>query len=889
MNRLGLSRKTLPYLMWITLVYGLPAVALGISMANHTKVLVKEMAIFRPVDSDHYPYFFVDSVDIDSVGVGVSAEGSTGMKVSSDAIETRITYKAKDSILFDVRHRKVYLFGEARVDYGDLSLGAAYMEIDFDRKELLAKGRIDSVGKYTDLPVFKDASREIGADTMTYNFSSKKGRMVGLKLQEGEGFVLCNRVFRDATGEIYTDIGKYTTCNHDHPHFYLNARKLKIIPEKKIIFGPANIVVEDVPLPLFLPFGFFPTKKGQTSGLIFPQYGYSALRGINLTNGGYYFHINDYIDQAITGDFFFRGSWGLRTATRYAKRYKYNGAVNLGYAYNIFGDRDDPNFRVSPDFKIRWMHTQDPKAKPGTGFNADVDIMSASYNLNNSFNANQIVSSQFRSTISYSKSMSIARIPSNLRMGMNHSQNTQTREFNVDLPNVNFDMNRFAIIPTLLKRKKVGAPKWYETISMSYSGNFSNRINTFDTLLNNPSILRDFNNGMMHTIPVFASFKFYKNYFTFNPSLNFTEYTYFKTIRKDWDPINNAIQEREVNGFSRTGVFSAAAEVNTRIFGTFKFRRSPTIEALRHVVTPSLTFRYSPDYSSDRFGNYRDIQINSAGEMGRYSIFERGIKGGPGRGQQGTLGYSIINNFELKKVVKTDSSSDFKYIKLIENLDINGNYNFLADSFQLSNLRYNIRTTLFDKVSIQMSGEMDPYVRGADRRVNRLQVLENGKLGTFTDFNFATSYAFNPETFKNGRGRAPQPPGSMLTDQEWRNIQMYPHQYLDFNVPWSLNMNYSFRYSASFREPMVSNLLNFSGDISLTENWKIAFNSGIDLSTQQISFTSFDFVRDLHCWQFNFNWIPFGTRKSFFFVLRAKSSLLQDLKINKNGFWFDNL
>lgn len=812
-----------------------------------------------------------------------STKNSKVMRISKDALEVAVIYQAKDSVILDLRHKRVYLYGSAKVDYGEMALAAAYIEINFENKELRAKGKVDSAGHYVDLPVFKDDEREVGADTMHYNFATKRGRMQGVKMQEGEGYILCNRVFRDSTGVIFTDIGKYTTCELDHPHFYLNARKLKIIPNNKIVFGPANLVVEDVPLPAYLPFGLFPTKKGQTSGIIIPQYGLSASRGYNLTNGGYYFHLSDYVDQALTGDFYFRGSWGVHSNTRYAKRYKYNGSLNLGYAYNIFGERGLQDFRISPDYKIRWVHSQDAKAKPGTGFSADVDIVSNQYNLNNSFDANQIVASQYRSSVSYSKMMSGGKY--NLRIGMNHSQNTQTREFNMDLPNINFDVARF----TPFKRKNaVGKPRWYETIGLSYNTNFANRLNTYDSLLTSPDVIQDFRNGISHSIPISTSIKFFKNYFTFNPSFNYNEYWYFKTIRKEFNSLENKVDIQDVNGFARASSFSANAGINTRIFGTFKFRKNPKIEAIRHVITPTLNFSYSPDFSGNFFNYYRDVQLDSLGRMGRYSIFEQGIKGGPGMGKQGMIGLSIINNLEMKKVVKTDTSSDFKYVKIIESFDINGNYNFLADSFNFSNLRFNARTTLFKKLSIQLNADLDLYARENNRKINKLQIAKNGNPGHWNSANFITSFALNPEAFKNGRPVYTPPPGTILTDQEWRNIAMYPYNYIDFNVPWNININYSLRYSENYGyKKSVSNIFNFSGDLSLTENWKISVTSGYDVTKKEISYTSVDFVRDLHCWQFTFNWIPLGERKSFFFTLRAKSSLLQDLKLNKRGFWFD--
>lgn len=824
----------------------------------------------------------LDSQSLASSFFEDTARTTRQINVSKDAIDVPIVYEAKDSVIFDVRNKKVYLYGEAKVEYGDMRLGAAFMEIDFETKELFATGRVDSLGKYVDLPVFKDKDREVGADSMKYNFQTKKGRMQGLALQEGEGYILCNRVFRDSTGEIYTDVGKYTTCNHPDPHFYLNARKLKIIPGKKIIFGPSNIVVEEVPLPAVIPFGIFPTQKGQTSGVIIPQPGNSASRGFNFTQGGYYFHLSDYVDQSFVGDFYFRGSWGLQSNTRYAKRYKYNGGVNLGYAKNIFGEKDEPGFRISPDYKIRWTHVQDAKAKPGTGFNADVDVVSNQYNRNNAFNPNQIVASQFRSTISYSKMLGGGKY--NLRMGMNHNQNTQTREFNVDLPTLNFDVNRFNPFKS---KKRIGQPRWYETIGMSYSTNFTNRLNTYDSLITSPEILQGFKNGISHSIPISTSFKFFKNYFTLNPQLNYNAYTYFETIEKSYDEVTRSVVVNTLPGMKWANDYSFSTSINTRIFGTFKFKKNPKIEALRHVITPSVNLNLRPDFASNRFDYYKSVQIDSAGNQQRYSIFEQGIKGGPGLGRQGLIGFSIINNLEMKKVVKTDTSSDFKYVKLIESFDINGNYNLLADSFKLSNIRMGMRTVLFKQLSIQLNSELDMYARENGRRVDKFQFQENGGLGRFTNAGFITSYAFNPKTFENMRGRPLQMPNANQTDQEWRNVAMYPHNYIDFKVPWNLNLNYSLRYTDRPSKPEIQNILNFSGDLSLSENWKIALTSGYDFANKQLSYTSVDFIRDLHCWQFNFNWIPLGERKSYFFILRAKSSLLQDLKLNKRGFWFD--
>ncbi len=852
------------FLLWITIL-GAPNIAFSSTL-----------------DSS---FLSTDSLTSISDSTGNDSTSDVSFRISKDAIEELIDYKANDSIVFDMKNKMVYLYGGAKVLYGDMNLEAWIIAINFETKELKAIGKTDSMGKYEDKPKFKDASREVIADSMRYNFASKKGKMQGLRLQEGEGYIICNKVYREESGVILTDIGKYTTCNEEHPHFYLNARKLKIIPNDKIIFGPANIVIEDIPLPAFLPFGLFPTKKGQQAGLIIPQYGLSPNRGYNFTNLGYYFPLSDYMDQSVLVDFYFRGSWGLKSNTRYAKKYKYNGALNLGYSYNIIGEEGTSSYFVSPDYKIRWVHTQDAKAKPGTGFNADVDIQSSTYNQFNSFNPNQIVASQFASTVSYSKMLKGGK--HSMRLGMNHRQNTQTKEFNVDLPNFNYDVSRFT--PFALKNR-VGRPKWYETIGVSYSANFRNNLRTFDSLLLDPKVVDDFSNGILHTVPISTSFKVFKNYFTLNPSINYSEYWYFKTIRKQFNESTKQVETNSVNGFSRASNFSTSLSLTTRIFGTVKFAKSQKIQAIRHVITPNLSVSFRPDFSEQPFNYFREVQLDSTGRIGKYSIFEGAIHGGPGSGKQGIVNFNLMNNLEMKRILKTDTSTKFNIVKLIEALDINTNYNFLADSFNLSDIRMTMRTVLFGKLSVQMNATLDPYSRIDNRRINAFALSENNKLGTWSGASFVTSYSLNPQALPkfNSVSRIP---GAMLSDDEWRNIALYPHTFVDFNVPWNFSFNYSLSYKNPFNSIVSStnNIVSFSGDLKLTENWKIDLSSGYDFAQKQISFTSVNFTRDLHCWQINFNWFPIGIRKSFVFTIRAKSSLLQDLKLNKRGFWFDGI
>jgi lipopolysaccharide assembly outer membrane protein LptD (OstA) len=814
-----------------------------------------------------------------------SVQADTGILVSKDAVEEIVDYTSADSSILNIKEKKFYLFGNANVKYGSFDLTADFIEIDFEKKELLAKGRIDdSTGRYVDVPKFKDGDQEVQADTMRYNFNSKRGRMQGLRIQEGESYIICNKVFRDSTGDIYTDIGKYTTCNHEHPHFYMKARRLKIIPDKKIIAGPSNLVVADVPTPAYIPFLYFPNQKNKTSGIVIPQYGLSTDRGYNLINGGYYLRINDYLDQTITGDFYFRGSWGVKSNTRYAKMYKYNGDMSLGYAFNKFGDPDDPNYRVSPDYQILWKHNQDPKSRPGTVFSSDVNIVSNQYNLNNSFNPQSIVSNTFRSSVSYSKMMGQGKY--NLRMGATHNQNTSTKEFNMELPFVNFDVNRFN---PFAHKERVGRPKWYENIGMSYSSNFTNRVNTYDSLIFERAVFQDFRNMISHSIPVSTSIKLFKGFFTLNPSINYSEQWYFKSIEKVYDAANDTVLVQEVDGFSRASDYGANLSLSTRIYGIFNFKRNPKIEAIRHVITPTLTAGYKPDFSQDRFGYYKEVQIDEMGNTERYSIYEQAINPGPGPGRNGLLSFTVNNNLEMKRYDITDSSKDVKYVKILESFDIGGNYNFLKDSLKLSEIRFAARTTLFQMVSVQLNGSLDPYSRGEGGvQMNRYAIETDGVIGRWTNASFISSINLNPEAFGKTSPATMQRNIGEYTDPEWRNIIYYPGHYIDFNIPWNLSLNYSINYSRQRMVTNISNLVTFSGDLSVTENWKVVFNSGFDIKSKEMTFTSFDFVRDLHCWQITFNWMPIGARKSFMFGLAAKSTLLQDMKLNKNGFWFDN-
>ncbi len=836
-------------------------------------------------------------------------------RIAKDAIDAIIDYTADDSIIIDNKTRRAYLYGNANVIYDGMNLKAALIIVDFTKRELYARGIMDSAGKYLSRPHFNDGERETDADTMIYNFDSKRGRTYGIAIKEGEGYILCNKVLRDNDKSIYSDLAKYTTCNLPHPHFYLEATKLKIIPDKKILFGPSNLKIEDVPTPLFIPFGMFPTKKGQKSGLIPFEYGLSGNYGAYLRNVGYYFGISDHFDQTIQGDIYFRGSWRLASNTRYASRYHYSGGLSLQFSKFLNGEREDPNFKTNnvKSFSIEWNHLQDAKAKPGTNFSAHVNIQKNNAAKLNSPNPTTIVANQFNSSISYSQVL--FKNKANFSLGATHSQNTQTRGFAMSLPTVNFSVQR---ITPFSKPDKFGKYKWYKDLGVSYQVNAENKIDTRDSIFFSgrpaedlapglvsllaklpPGFLREadkFKQGIVHSVPItLGSYKFIKNHFSLTPTLNYTEYWYFKTITKEWNPFLKKVDTFYHGGFSRANEYGAAVNVGTQVFGTFQLN-GKKISKIRHTITPNMGFSYRPDFSEEKYGIYHTIQGDSANTENRrvkYSIYEQGIKGGPGRGPSGLFNYSIGNNLQAKVLKKTDSSSKYENVSWLENLSVAGNYNFLADSLRLSNISATAFTTLFKQLRINGNANLNPYTRQMDSNgrfnyINRLEWQESRRVGTWTNASVQLSTQFNADMFK--RKKKTDTTGLVKSEQdklELADMQRDPYGYVRFDIPWSFNVNYSMNYSRLNYRTQYLHTFSFGGDFSLAPKWKIGCNSGYDFLQKKIAYTQFSVSRSLHCWALSFNWIPDGIRKSFTFSLHANSSMLQDLKVNKRRYWFD--
>jgi hypothetical protein len=826
--------------------------------------------------------FNVPSVgqNLDSTALKVVSATDSSKKISANknALDAKVLYKAQDSIYFDLKVKQVHLYHNAKIEYETMVLEAEYIIIDFNKREVFAQHGYDSLGKKTGMPIFIDEGQKFEADKMSYNFDTKKGVSQGVITTENDGFVYGDKVVKDSAGQIYVRNAKYTTCDDPDPHFYIHAEKFKIVPKKQVVTGPANLVVAGVKTPLVIPFGFFPMKSKQSKGIILPTYGETQDRGFFLRDFGYYAPVNEFIDLTLLGTFYFRGSWGVAARSNYKKRYKYNGNLNLSYNLNEFGEPESPTYSKSGDVNINWTFNQDAKAKPGRSFNANVNYVSSNYLRNNSFQVTDIARSNINSSVGYNKSFSQGKV--NLSANSRMDQNTQTKAVNVSLPSLTLSVARYMPFESKPTTRQI-----LKNFGLSYQSNMDNRFQVQEENLFKRSVFDSMDNGIKHSLPIGTSFKALK-YFSINPSISLNDYWYFKTINKSWDDAKDTLITNERSGFERAMQYSSSISMSTIIYGMKSFKKGP-IYAIRHVIRPQISASWNPDYTKDgRFG-YRTVQVDDTGRIQGYSIFDKGIQGYPGGGQVASLNFGLGNNLEMKIRSKTDTANGgIKKIKLIESFNINGGYNFLADSLKLSIISLSGNTTLFDRIRISFFGSMDPYaldsIGSNYYRINTLYYKQSNKLARFTDARVSMSTNLNPEANKKKKS-------DIGSEAELEMINNRPNAYVDFNIPWSLNINYNLTYSRPYEaRGKISQSFTFNGDINLTERWKIALTSGYDFTRKEMSLTKVDFFRNLHCWEFSFGWIPVGPRQSFDFTIRVKSATLQDLKLNRRAFWYDN-
>lgn len=795
----------------------------------------------------------------------------TGLKESNDALKSKVIYSADDSMRFDLKNKKIHLYGNADVQYEDIQLKAAYIIIDWDKNELHAEGIPDSLGVIQGTPEFTEGGKTFNAKSMDYNFKTKKGKILNVFTQEGEGYIHGEAVKKNERDEFFIKNAQYTTCNlPDHPHFAINARKIKMIPNNKIISGPAYLELEGLPTPLAVPFGLFPNSTKRKSGIMFPTYGESPGLGFFLVDGGYYFGINDNVDASIRGDIYSRGSWGIKSGMSYNVRYRYNGNFDMRYSNILQGDPELIGSQVNKDFFINWRHAQDPKSNPYTRFAANVQAGTNNYNALNSFNPQNIVTNTFQSSVSLTKTF--ANSPFSMIANLGHSQNTTTKIINITAPEVQVNMNR---VYPFRNPNRIGEQKWYDKIGVTYTMNSRNTIALADSLYGRPGWLNKFQNGIQHQLPIATSFQMLKH-FTVSPSINVLARNEFRTIRKRFDEQTGNIVTDTIQGFRTNAEINANAALSTRLYSFLTIGKN----VIRHVITPNINFRYQPDYSSRINGFY-----GPNATPGSFSPFEQSIYGEPSIGERGIIGLALNNNFEAKVKSKRDTTgTGLKKIVLMEVLNFNTSYNIAADSLQLAPLSINARTKLFKKLDLVYSSIYDFYALDpiTKQRVNKFEWNENGRIGRLSNASLALTTQLASAQKQTKKTTVAN---NDTRERELMTAQQY--DFVDFDIPWSLNMTFQYNVSRFGDELQSSAIINFYGDLSLTKKWKLGFNSGYDFRQKDFSFSTIDIFRDLHCWEMHFNWIPFGFRRSYNFTIRVKSSMLQDLKLNRRRNWFD--
>jgi len=820
---------------------------------------------------------------------------------SKDALDAKVDYKAKDSTIFDLVNKKVFLYGDAVIDYDDINLKAAYIEIDFEKNEVYATGMPDSTGKEAGIPVFKQAEQTFKSHIMRYNYKSKKGFINKVITEDGNGYLHGETVKKMGNDEINISRGSYTTCDlEEHPHFEFRYNKSKVIPKKRIVTGPAYLVIEDVPTPLMIPFGWFPNKQGQRSGIILPTYGESPDRGFYFEGGGYYLYISDYLDFKVVGDIYTLGSWAVKPSFRYKKRYKYSGSANFTYAINIQGVKEAPNYNRKRDFALRWSHRQDPKARPRSTFTADVNIVSSSLSRYNPSSTQDYLSNTFRSSVAYQTSFGGKYF---LTINAAHDQNTLTKIVNVTLPELTFSVNRFTPFNS---RKRVGPNRWYHNISMSYNLNARNTVTAADSVILTTEALDLMKNGIKHAFPISSPVKLLK-YFNWTNSISLNDRMYFESYRKSWsndtliteiDTVVGYLSLDTINGFNNLFDYSFSSSLSTKVYGMVEFGKKFPVNAIRHVLTPTVSFSYRPDFGTD-FWNYYGSYVDTTGKEVPYSKYEGAIYGAPLSGKSGMISFSFLNNLEMKVRSQKDTITGTKKVGLLDNFSINFSYDFAKDSLNWSPLSLSGRTRLFKNIDISYRSEFDPYILDSTgtKNLNQTEWSVNHRLLRLKQTNWAVSlnWRINSKDLKKKEDKIVQTP-AVGTEAEMEEINLNPDDYIDWSIPWDLTLSYSFSYNAVHKYPdyvyerteTIIQTLGVSGNVSITPKWKIGIMTGWDFEAKDLSYTSINIYRDLHCWEMRFNWIPTGARKSWNFTINAKASLLQDLKLNKKKDFRDN-
>lgn len=849
---------------------------------------------------------------------------------SAPFLDAEVKYSCKDSLSFDFETKKMYLFGDAQIEYGEISLKAFAIELDMDSTIAYAYGERDSLGVATGKgnPVFKDKSGEYEMRKMKYNFETKKAIITHIVTEQGEGFVVGDRAKRVDEKTYYMRDAKYTTCqNHYHPHFYLNLTKAKVVPGKRTVTGPAYLVLHDVPLPLAIPFAIIPNTKSYSSGIVIPTYGDESSRGFYLRNGGYYWAANDYFDMKLLADIYTKGSWGAHLSSTYKKRYKFSGSFSADFINNVFSEKDLPDYSEKRDFSVRWSHSQDSKANPDVTFSASVNFSTSSYNKNNVNNLvdpKQLATNQKSSSISYSRKWQ--NFPFRLQLTLRHSQNSRDTTIALTLPDVNLSSTRhfYPFKPKGMVGK--GNPFTDININYTFSAKNTTSCKERDLTFKPDDFTTMWKTGAQHTIPVTTNIKLGR-YFTLSPSFSYVERWYTTKVYQYWDEEKQKIEKMDpVSGFFRAYSYSFSTGLSTKTYVTYTPIRAlfgDKINAIRQVMTPSVSISFAPDFSEPRFKAYEKFEYyNKKTDTVvpyTYSYFAGGQFSPPSAGKSASIGLGLTNQIEMK--VKSDSdTTGYKKIPLLENLSLNTSYNMLAEKFKWSNISASARTKVFG-TAVNMSAQLDPYGVIANdlkkpERVERAALKENHRLVLLQSASLSFGYQISPETFKKkdkdnqveeeededwamsaSESDEMEPGAQMEKNRQGDDNRLSEGNdgYAAFNMPWSISLSYSLRVSRGTFHPetklyshKISQSVNFSGNLTLTPKWKISVSSGYSFDEKKLSQTSIGITRDLHCWSMNFNLVPTGLYKSYSFNIAVNSSILRDLKYNQSNSPRDN-
>ena len=883
-----------------------------------------------------------DTIHMDSLELAIwkhnkaiedSLQADSLNRQRKNGIDSPVTFSAEDSLIYEAESGMAYLFGSSNVKYQNMDLQSEHIMLNLDSSMVHATGAVDTteLSGMKGTPVFVMGSDTYENDTMAFNFKTKKGLIQQVYTEQQEGYLTSELAKRDSAGNIYLRHGRYTTCDDPHPDFYLALSRAKVRPGKDVIFGPAYLVVCDVPLPMAVPYGFFPFTKSYSSGFIMPTYGDETERGFYLRDGGYYFALSDQMDLKLIGEIYTKGSWGLSAASNYKRRYRYSGSFYGSYQNTINGEKNMPDYAKQTSFKIQWSHRQDAKANPYSNLSASVNFATSSYernNLSSMYNPQALTQSTRTSSVSYSTGFS--SIGMTLSATMNLTQNMRDSSIAMTFPDLNISFSRFYPF----KRKKMaGKEKWYEKLSMSYTGHFSNSISTKEDQLLHSNLVKDWKNGMQHSIPFSGNF-ILLNYININPSFNLTDRTYFNKVHRSWDTTEQKEVADTTYGFYNVYNWNMSLSMSTKLYGFYVPSRKvfgDKIQAIRHVLSPQVGFTYAPDFSVSRYGYYDSYQKTDANgnvTLVEYSPYQGQLYGVPGKGKTGSMAFDLGNNVEMK-LKSDDDSTGFKKVSLIDELGASMSYNFAADIRPLSDLSTRLRLKLSKSYTFNINAVFASYVYEADsvgatpRVSEHTTYWEKGKWGRFQGMSQNLSYTISNDkvsklikwlkgerTSKEEDDKKQPDADEMETETNIdKDLDAGRHGakkktagraetdedgYMEYSLPWSLSFGYGitmredvdkskFNYSTMRYPYKFTQNLNMSGNIRLSDGWNISFSSGYDFENKKISMTTASLGRDLHCFNMSCS-VVLSPYTSYNFSFRCNASTLADaLKYDKRS------